>query len=110
AIYATYESRWNEIGHAPEHSLGFVNIPWPVTKLIDNVGALADEALMSFLINELRTGLEGKSLKARAKAEIMRWHPDKFAQFFGSKIHESEIYAVSEGVDTVARFLTAIIS
>ena len=103
-----YEAKWTELKEGRElPPLSFEILPWPVLGLpaygpSDITLARVEE----FVFHPLRSGWEMKSRRDRVRAEILRWHPDKFnAKVLGKVINPD---SVSEGAGVVARFLTEI--
>ncbi|CAE7121834.1 unnamed protein product [Rhizoctonia solani] len=86
----------------------FYDIPWPILGKASSFHDLTNESIASFLLSPHHS--QGKSPKARLRAAILIWHPDKFAQKVSPHIAESHRPAVSAGVDIVARIVTELIS
>ncbi|KAH7345669.1 hypothetical protein B0J17DRAFT_46471 [Rhizoctonia solani] len=86
----------------------FYDIPWPILGKADSFHDLTNENIAAFLLSPHHS--QDKSPKARLRAAILIWHPDKFVQKVFPHIAESHRPAVSAGVDIVARIVTELIS
>ncbi|CAE6479482.1 unnamed protein product [Rhizoctonia solani] len=86
----------------------FYDIPWPVLGQASSFHDLTNENISAFLLSPYHS--QDKSPKARLRAAILIWHPDKFVQKVLPHIAESHRPAVSAGVDIVARIVTELIS
>ncbi|KEP54079.1 hypothetical protein V565_022420 [Rhizoctonia solani 123E] len=86
----------------------FYDIPWPILGQANSFHDLTNENIAAFLLSPHHS--QDKNPKARLRAAILIWHPDKFAQKVSPHIAESHRPAVSAGVDIVARIVTELIS
>ena len=103
-----YEAKWTELKEGRElPPLPFEILPWPVLGLpAYGPSDITLPRVEEFVFHPLRSGWEMKSRRDRVRAEILRWHPDKFnAKVLGKVISPD---SVSEGAGAVARFLTKI--
>jgi hypothetical protein len=78
-------------------------VPWPVLAYISHPDQITYPAVEEFLFHPLRTV---KSPKDRLKAEMLRWHPDKFDGRILGKVVVEQIDMVREASGHVARILT----
>jgi len=137
--FARYEEKWNALGSLDV--IRFGDIPWPVftsaligpspstspyatlsaqstssskanlPKPVTGIEQLTTLTIAAFLLSPHHS--EGKSRKERIKAELLRWHPDRFNGRFLEKIsdvappgsEESERAKVKDCVGEVARCL-----
>ncbi|EAU81404.2 hypothetical protein CC1G_05234 [Coprinopsis cinerea okayama7 len=104
-LHSTYDLKWDALREVPDNTVRFASFPWPVLERVTGLENLTNENFTKFFKNEERFEFEHRNLKARLKPEILRWHPDKFIQLYGSKIHQDDIEAVIEGAGIVSRYL-----
>ncbi|KZP08296.1 hypothetical protein FIBSPDRAFT_712785, partial [Athelia psychrophila] len=64
------------------------------------------QRVREFVFHPLRKGMVLKSRRDRVRAEMLKWHPDKFNAKVLSKVVDAE--QVTEAAGQVARFLTEI--
>lgn len=106
--FEEYEAKWTELKDGrPLPPLTFGILPWPVVgPPISDPSELTLQRIQEFIFHPLRNGNDSKSRRDRVRAEILRWHPDKFnSKVLGKVIHPDE---VSQAAGYVARFLTQI--
>ncbi|GAW08142.1 hypothetical protein LENED_010188 [Lentinula edodes] len=81
-----YDRRWAAIRREGVEfvpfPLRFDQLPWPVfhfkpTSVI-TIDDLSEDDIRFFVLNTKRPGYEGKEAKERLRAELLRYHPDKF--------------------------------
>lgn len=103
---ARYDAAWNALKNdnfeipQPIH---FVQIPWPVLAHTTRPDQITYAAVEKFLFHPLR---DAKSPKDRLRAEMLRWHPDKFNAKVLSHVMGDQIDVVREASGHVARILT----
>jgi hypothetical protein len=102
---ARYDNKWealkNEIGERQD-SIHFVQMPWPVLAHITHPDQITYAAVEEFLFHPLYTA---KSPKERLRAEVLRWHPDKFDAKILSRVQVEQFDMVREASGLVARIL-----
>ena len=105
-LLARYDNEWDalksEICERTE-PIHFDQMPWPVLAHITRPDQITYSAVEEFLLHPLRPV---KSPKDRLRAEIMKWHPDKFDRRILSKVAAEQIDLVREASGHVARILT----
>ncbi|KAG8692488.1 hypothetical protein FRC09_011164, partial [Ceratobasidium sp. 395] len=113
--WTTYEQACSELmdakptkGKPLSSSLTFYDIPWPVLGTASSFHDLTSENISAFLLSPHHS--QGKSRRARLRAAILIWHPDKFAQKVLPRVAESHRPAVVAAVGVVARIVTELIS
>ncbi|KAG8904673.1 hypothetical protein FRB99_001355 [Tulasnella sp. 403] len=128
AAWDLYESRWAAFFSSPpkENSLRFVDIPWPSleplplpntprspSKLhtippsaLQISAVLNKKAIGSFLLSPYHS--TDKSHRARLRAALLRFHPDKVSRWM-SLVQESERNAVVMAVEVVVRCLNDLL-
>ncbi|KAJ3555630.1 hypothetical protein NM688_g2468 [Phlebia brevispora] len=102
-IHQAYDAKWEHLKRSQQHhTLDFHQIPWPVysnsvyaPEQVDTV------AVKTFFAHPLRR--EDKSLKA----ELLRWHPDKFKSLTLPQVRKDKQMAVLE---TANRVLDCLLS
>jgi len=94
---AAYEARWALLAAAPAGApLASADVPW--------LPAAPAEARPVVLF-----GAEGaEAARRRVRAELMRWHPDKFGARLGARLAPAERPAALERVKAVAQMLTQL--
>ncbi|CAE6445537.1 unnamed protein product [Rhizoctonia solani] len=112
--WAAYDKTCSELmeakpskGKMPSN-LTFYDIPWPVLGQANSFHDLTNQNIAAFLLSPHHS--QGKSPKARLRAAILIWHPDKFAQKVLPHVAESHRPAVVAAVNVVARIVTELIS
>lgn len=114
AAWTTYERACTELMDAKpskgkmSSNLTFYDIPWPVLGQANSFHDLTNQNIAAFLLSPHHS--QGKSPKARLRAAILIWHPDKFAQKVLPQVAESHRPAVVAAVNVVARIVTELIS
>uniref|UniRef100_A0A7S0Y8Q0 NF-kappa-B inhibitor-like protein 1 n=1 Tax=Polytomella parva TaxID=51329 RepID=A0A7S0Y8Q0_9CHLO len=90
-----YECRWVTFLKTVNSLLTFHYdaAPWP---------AVPDNQYVAMVL----TGAGKDGARARIKAELLRWHPDKFMSKFGSKIREVDRQKVIDDVRRISQMLT----
>ncbi|KAH7345621.1 hypothetical protein B0J17DRAFT_713178 [Rhizoctonia solani] len=114
AAWAAYDKSCSELmdakpskGKMPTN-LTFYDIPWPVLGQANSFHDLTNQNIAAFLLSPHHS--QGKTPKARLRAAILIWHPDKFAQKVLPHVAESHRPAVVAAVNVVARIVTELIS
>ncbi|KAG8747749.1 hypothetical protein FRC10_011878 [Ceratobasidium sp. 414] len=115
AAWTTYEKVCSELmdakptkGKPLSSNLTFYDIPWPVLGTASTFHDLTTQNIAAFLLSPHHS--QGKSRRARLRAAILIWHPDKFAQKVLPRVAESHRPAVVAAVNVVARIVTELIS
>ncbi|EJD52716.1 hypothetical protein AURDEDRAFT_111308 [Auricularia subglabra TFB-10046 SS5] len=106
--FASYQDTWAKIAASvPETvSLSFKNIPWPMAMQPASVEDITLPAVSSFVLSPAHS--HGKTTKARAREALRAWHPDKWFTTWLSRVRDEDKAAVIQGVNAVARHLSAI--
>ncbi|KAI0065010.1 hypothetical protein BV25DRAFT_1775703, partial [Artomyces pyxidatus] len=86
------------------------NIPWPFARNLSTIDEITVETVSEFIFHPLRTCAEGKSRRDRVRAEMLRWHPDKFNAKVMPRIIECEREIVQLAAGAVARVLTELMA
>lgn len=103
-----YERKWEALKGDTE-IIFFQQVPWPILTDLLHPDQLDIADIRSFITHEayLRLpGIEGKPLRERIKAEMLRWHPDKFEARVLPKVEPTHREAVKATADKVVRMLT----
>ena len=123
AARGTYERRWEVLLSVGEDAgeggegLKFEDIPWPIyaptKKLALTLDDLTHSAISSFLLPDTpttaQTPLQLKMRKDLLRAQILRFHPDKFeGRVMGRVEAGEERERVREGVGRVVRVLNGL--
>jgi NF-kappa-B inhibitor-like protein 1 len=105
-----YEAGWAALGAAlegagarplPAAGIGYADVPWLVPDPADVETA---EAV-------LLHGVEGPAdVRRRLRAELLRWHPDKFVARLGARLAAGERERVLAGVQATSQLLTGMVS
>ena len=98
---AKYEARWHTFATADKsRSIKMVDVPWLVDDLKEDL-----QQLTSFVLYGAVTAEERRK---RARAELMRWHPDKFVAKFGSRLDALDKKDVLDKVNEISQWLNTI--
>jgi len=103
---ARYEDKWDFLKNehcAVMEPIQFSQVPWPILAGITCPDQIIYSAVEEFLFHPLRVA---KSPKDRLKAEMLRWHPDKFDARVLGKIMVDQVDAVKDASGRVVRILT----
>ncbi|KAJ3810783.1 hypothetical protein EV368DRAFT_52342 [Lentinula lateritia] len=81
-----YDRRWAAIRREGVEfvpfPLRFDQLPWPLFNFkptsVITIDDLSEDDIRYFVLNTKRPGYEGKDAKERLRAELLRYHPDKF--------------------------------
>jgi hypothetical protein len=112
--WTNYEAVWDIFQQAastsslPLNSLGFQEIPWPVSYIAKNPSALTKEAISYFLLSEHHSA--DKPRRKRLREAMLRFHPDPFQLRIMPAVREVERVDVKEAADAVSRILTSLLS
>ncbi|BDA45761.1 probable ankyrin-1 [Coccomyxa sp. Obi] len=97
-----YESRWlHFVGKAKgKKALGkllYTDVPWPAEE-----GTSAEE-LVAILLSGTK---ESEEKKRRLRAELLRWHPDKFTGHFAQYLADKDKKRILARVQEISQMLT----
>ncbi|KAG6379745.1 hypothetical protein JVT61DRAFT_10280 [Boletus reticuloceps] len=109
--FVMYEAKWNEL--RTSNSMASIDVremPWPVLGIISSADQITYQDVRAFLFHPQRPGVEGKSARDKVKAEMLRFHPDKFNTRIVPKIQQAQQGAAQEIAGAVARILTTIMN
>ncbi|KAG2339670.1 hypothetical protein BDR05DRAFT_891357 [Suillus weaverae] len=82
-------------------------MPWPLFQPgCTSPDDISRRSMEQFIFHPLRPGMEIKSRKDRLKAEILRFHPDKFNSHIVRKLRECDREKAIEIAGVLARMLT----
>ncbi|KAK9836163.1 hypothetical protein WJX81_006036 [Elliptochloris bilobata] len=94
---AAYEARWAVLaGARADAPLAAADVPWLPTAAADARDVV------------LYGAVGAEAARRRVRAELMRWHPDKFGARFGAWLAASERAGALERVKAVAQMLTEL--
>ena len=103
-----YERKWEALKGDTE-IIFFQQVPWPILTDLLHPDQLDVADIRNFITHEAYLclpGMEGKPLRERIKAEMLRWHPDKFEARVLPKVEPTHRQAVKATADKVVRMLT----
>ncbi|KAI0037200.1 hypothetical protein K488DRAFT_67100 [Vararia minispora EC-137] len=111
-LFNEYESKWSmlksrNIGPGLTGEI----LPWPIFAGVETLRCmehLSAQAIAEFLLHPERPGCEGKSAHSRIRAELLRWHPDKFKYYTLPLLPECQHEKVAAAVELVAKHLSLI--
>ncbi|RPD65643.1 hypothetical protein L226DRAFT_530814 [Lentinus tigrinus ALCF2SS1-7] len=104
--WTEYETRWR-ILLSSAYPVAFQDVPWPVTPWARMPSDLTPEAIEEFFLAPLRASSNTVSRKARVRACILRWHPDKLSAVI-ARTEEKHLDDVRSGINAVFRVLKSI--
>ncbi|KAF6746087.1 hypothetical protein DFP72DRAFT_755423, partial [Ephemerocybe angulata] len=87
----------------------FQDVPWPLLVEVISLEDLTKEGILEFVAHGDRPGLRNKDLNSRARADLLRWHPDKFSQKVMKKVSENDKAMVQEGATKLVNLLTGLL-
>lgn len=100
-IFELYDNKWAALRGVEVYSdITFVQFPWPVLYQVSDIGDITLDSVRAFFA---RRGTKGKAMKA----EILKWHPDKFTNQL-HQVHAGHREQVREAGELVAKFLNNI--
>ncbi|KAI6007882.1 hypothetical protein EDC04DRAFT_2907561 [Pisolithus marmoratus] len=111
-LFVLYEAKWAElkINHALS-SIDVRELPWPSLALkYFTAQELTREDVYIFIFHSLRPCPVQKSAKDRVRAEVLRFHPDKFNAFVLPKVREDQRALAQELAGAAVRALTTIMA
>ncbi|KIJ14616.1 hypothetical protein PAXINDRAFT_169749 [Paxillus involutus ATCC 200175] len=109
--FTIYEAKWDELRN--NNSLPPIDVselPWPVLGGIRFMEQITYEAVRTFIFYPDRPSVEGKSARDKVKAEVLRFHPDKFNTRVVPKVQPSQQAVAREIAGAVTRILTSIMT
>ncbi|KAH7905606.1 hypothetical protein BJ138DRAFT_1164408 [Hygrophoropsis aurantiaca] len=113
AQFDLYDAKWHELRTNKQLPVVFFyELPWP---LLDHPVPISPanityEALQAFIFHPHRPRMEGKSRRDRVKADMLKYHPDKFDSLTLCKVSPPEQSQAAEISGIVARLLTQIMA
>ncbi|KAH9850987.1 hypothetical protein C2E23DRAFT_683786, partial [Lenzites betulinus] len=66
------------------------------------------ERVRQFVFHPFRGAVAGRTPREVLKAEVLRWHPDKFEHLIGPKVREEDWARTKEAAGLVARWVTTL--
>jgi hypothetical protein len=109
AQLADYEKRWEAFVArvaANGGQLRLRDIAWPHGAEPDQAG---DASAMERRLLELFGEQQERASKATLRAQLLRWHPDKFAQRFGRVLDARDVDIAFDRVKLIAQCLTQLL-
>lgn len=98
---AKYEARWHIFATAGEgEAIKMADVPWLVEDLNQDV-----QQLTTFV---LYGAITAEEQRRRSRAELMRWHPDKFVARFGRRLDVKDRHSILDKVKAVSQLLNTI--
>jgi hypothetical protein len=108
AFFQLYDAKWQELKLSKKlTSVMLCEMPWPTFQQgCASPDDISRRDMEEFIFHPLRPGMETKSRKDRLKAEILRFHPDKFNLSIVRKLRECDREKAIEIAGALARILT----
>lgn len=98
---AKYEARWHTFATADKtRVIRMTDVPWLVEDAKED-----QQQLTSFVLYGAVTAEERRK---RSRAELMRWHPDKFIAKFGSRLDVKDKKSILDKVNEISQLLNTI--
>ena len=98
---AKYEARWHTFATAGTcHAIKMADVPWLVDDLSED-----RQQLTAFVMYGAITAEEQRR---RSRAELMRWHPDKFVAKFGRRLDAQDSKDILEKVNMISQLLNTL--
>ncbi|TFY74234.1 hypothetical protein EWM64_g9778, partial [Hericium alpestre] len=102
-----YEQKWAAVKATPmgPPTWTSVDVPWPLIP-VPGLATVTRDIVEPFLFHPQRESIRGKTRKEVLRAEMLRWHPDKFNSRVACRVvEEHRDWVVHAGGD-VAKILT----
>lgn len=108
AFFQLYDAKWQELKLSKNlASVMLCEMPWPTFQQgCTSPDDISRRSMEEFIFHPLRPGIETKSRKDRLKAEVLRFHPDKFNSHTVHKLRECDRGKAIEIAGALARMLT----
>lgn len=98
---AKYEARWHTFATAGQgKAVTMADVPWLVDDLSQDL-----QQLTAFVMYGAITAEEQRR---RSRAELMRWHPDKFVAKFGRRLDAKDKHSILAKVNAISQLLNTI--
>ncbi|KAJ6631055.1 hypothetical protein B0H10DRAFT_2207440 [Mycena sp. CBHHK59/15] len=112
-LASQYEERWRLLAVDPTHRLEFDEIPWPIFSSpqcpYELNRQITHQNVATFILSEFRMDIRDKTTaRGRARAELMKWHPDKFEPRLIAAVSDEHRTVVVKAVRKVAQILVDI--
>lgn len=109
-LFTVYEGKWTQLKDAPETVSPFSAgaLPWPLINPPRTFDDFNVDNIKEFLFHPLRPVPKGKSRRDLVRAELLRWHPDKFNARVLTKVIEAERDPVCEAAGMIVRIMNDI--
>ncbi|KIK97609.1 hypothetical protein PAXRUDRAFT_135945 [Paxillus rubicundulus Ve08.2h10] len=109
--FTVYEAKWDELrNNNTLPPIDVSQLPWPVLGGIHSTEQITYEAVRTFIFYPDRPSVEGKSTRDKVKAEVLRFHPDKFNTRVVPKVQPSQQAVAQEIASAVTKILTSIMT
>lgn len=98
---AKYEVQWHAFASADKsRDIQYSDVPWLVEDLTEDKAQLTAFVLYGAISVEER--------RKRSRAELMRWHPDKFTAKFGARLIAKDRQQILHKVNAMSQLLNSI--
>ena len=98
---AKYEARWHIFATTDEgKAIRVADVPWLVEDINQDLQQLTTFVLYGAITPEEQ--------RKRSRAELMRWHPDKFVAKFGRRLDTKDRQSILEKVKAISPLLNTI--
>ena len=111
-FFKLYEDKWTELKtNFMLSSIDFRELPWPTLELKHfTPEEITQEGVCAFVLHALRPVAPEKSARDRVKAEVLRFHPDKFNARVLPKVREDQHGLAEELAGAIVRALTTLLA
>lgn len=110
-VLEEYELKWNVLKTDELIPvIYFYEVPWPLITRVQSFDDFTAPAISYFVHHPRRIGFEGKTPRERVKAEILRWHPDKFNTKVLPRIFPDHAEFAKDAAGNVVRILTQMLN
>lgn len=112
AYFLVNTQKWDHLmkGNLQPSSITFGELPWPILGVVNSPADISCEGLRQFIFHPLRKTADGTTRRGKVKAELLKWHPDKFNAKVVSKLKDGERDLAMEAAGLVARFLNQVMA
>ena len=104
---AEYHSRWGQAAAMADSGdpLSYGDVPWPLSERDERAGGAAAAAALRHVLVPVGGHVSVADTRRALRAEMLRWHPDKFHARLGRCVRVSDRQRVNARVNVVAQLV-----
>ncbi|PCH45091.1 hypothetical protein WOLCODRAFT_77617 [Wolfiporia cocos MD-104 SS10] len=108
SLFRRHDRWWKELQNM--ESITWSQIPWPTLRVPRIIEDLSTSAIDAYVQSPHYPDDGSKSARDRIKAQIRKWHPDRFDNLILRKVIEEDRERVQEAAGTVVRDLNELLN